>query len=111
LSRSSIGCSRSKSHKLEIGDEGGGESCEDSRIIGSDWPEMSVRSVVAFVVRRKLGTEVVNGASCCDEKGSVGACVRKTALFLGGSGLDCIVGVSLKEVAVHGQTRRNIQKP
>lgn len=56
-----------------MGDEGGGESCDDSRVIGSDWLKMSLRSVVAFVVRRKLGIEVVDGASCCDEKGSVGA--------------------------------------
>ena len=102
-----MGCSRSKSHTLEIGDEGGGESCDDSRVMGSDWLEMSVRSVVAFVGRRKLGAEVVDGASCCEEKGSVGAWVRKTALFLDGSGLDCIVGVSLKGVAVHSQTRGN----
>lgn len=77
--------------------------------MGSDWLEMSVRSVVAFVGGRKLGAEIVDGASCCEEKGSVGACVRKTALFLGGSGLDCNVGVSRKEVAVHGQTRGNMK--
>jgi len=72
LSRSSIGSSRSKSHTLDIGDEGGGESCDDSRIIGSDWAEMSVRSVAAFAGRRKVEAEDADVASCCDERGSVG---------------------------------------
>jgi hypothetical protein len=55
-----------------MGDEGGGESCDDSRIIGSDWPGMSDGSVRALVVRRKVGAELADEASCCDERGSAG---------------------------------------
>lgn len=73
LSRSSVSSSISKSHILDIGEEGGGESCEDSRSIGSDWAEMSVRSVEAFAGRRKVEAEVADAASGCDESGSAGA--------------------------------------
>jgi hypothetical protein len=87
-----------------MGDEGGGESCDDSRIIGSEWPGMSDRSVRALVVRRKVGAEAADEASCCDDKGSVGPWVRKTAFFLEGSRLGGAVGASRKEEAVDGQT-------
>lgn len=56
-----------------MGDEGGGESCDDSRSIGSDWAEMSERFVAAFAGRRKVAAEVTDGASCCEERGSAGA--------------------------------------
>jgi hypothetical protein len=73
LSRSSAGSSKSRSHTLVIGDEGGGESWDDSRVIGSGWPGMSVRSVAASLSRRKVGAEVADEASCCDEDGPAGA--------------------------------------
>jgi hypothetical protein len=41
--------------------------------MGSDWPVISVRSVAASLSRRKVGAEVADEASCCDEEGPAGA--------------------------------------
>jgi len=50
----------------------------------------------------------VGGASCCEEEGPAGACVRKVAFFF--SGLGCIAGVSRKEAAGHGQTSETMKR-
>lgn len=91
------------------GEEDGGESCDESRVMGCDWAENSVLSVVKLEMGagwRKMGADTAGGASGCEDDGS-GALAGRKPLFGASGGWVCAGRLSRtwKEAASGSQKR------